>query len=82
MFYIYILHSMASDVYYVGYTNDVARRLDEHNFSERPTYTSKHRPWSLEAVFEVSLDESEAVRMERFIKKQKSRPFTPPQTQR
>jgi putative endonuclease len=75
MYYIYLLYSEASDVYYVGYTSDVDRRLLEHNTSERETYTSKHRPWTLKAVFACGEDEGEAKRIETFIKKQKSRKF-------
>jgi putative endonuclease len=75
VFYIYILYSISSDKYYVGYTNDFRRRLLEHNTSERDTYTSKHRPWLIKAVFECGLVESNAMKTERFIKKQKSRKF-------
>ncbi len=74
MFYIYILYSPSSDKYYVGYSNDYQRRLIEHNTTERITYTSKHRPWFLKAAFEC-LSESEAMKIEKFIKKQKSRKF-------
>ena len=73
MFYIYILFSKSSDVYYVGYSNDVLRRLIEHNTALHLTYTSKHRPWVLKAAFECSHVEAEAIKVERFIKKQKSR---------
>ena len=73
MFYLYILYSSISDKYYVGYTNDYERRLVEHNSSDGLTYTSKHRPWILKAVFICGETEGEAVRLERFIKKQKSR---------
>ena len=45
----------------------------EHNTKPFNTYTSKYRPWVLAAVFECSEDESQAIRIERFIKKQKSR---------
>jgi putative endonuclease len=45
--------------------------LQEHNFSERITYTSKHRPWALKAVF--SCGEVDAMQVENFVKKQKSR---------
>ena len=72
-FYIYILHSLTSDIYYVGYTNDYVRRLDEHNRSELKTFTSKHRPWALKAVFSCGEQEVDAIRMERFIKRQKSK---------
>ena len=73
MFYLYILHSSSSDKYYVGYTNNPERRLHEHNNSEFITYTSKHRPWILKAVFSCGEIEAKALKIERFIKKQKSR---------
>lgn len=73
MYYIYILYAANANKYYVGYTNDYLRRLDEHNTSDRLTFTSKHRPWRLEAVFACGDDEGNAVKLERFIKQQKSR---------
>ena len=73
MFYIYVLYSVSSDIFYVGYTNDPYRRLIEHNTKPFNTYTSKHRPWILKACFECSEIEKEAMNTERFIKKQKSR---------
>ena len=73
MFFIYILYSASSDKYYTGYTNNYQRRTEEHNTSETLTYTSKGRPWILKAVFECSTDESIAMKIEKFIKKQKSR---------
>ncbi|WP_243718110.1 GIY-YIG nuclease family protein [Pedobacter changchengzhani] len=73
MYYLYILYSRSADKYYVGYSNNVERRINEHNFSERTTYTSKHRPWIIVAVYSCGHLESEAVKIERFIKKQKSR---------
>ncbi|MBW7889979.1 MAG: GIY-YIG nuclease family protein [Chitinophagaceae bacterium] len=45
MYFIYILYSVASDIYYVGYTTDINRRLNEHNYQEHfNTFTSNHRP--------------------------------------
>ena len=73
MFYIYILYSAAADKYYIGYTNDYERRLIEHNTKPFNTYTSRHRPWKLVAVFTCSEKEADAIKIERFIKKQKSR---------
>jgi putative endonuclease len=72
-FYIYILYSVSSDIYYVGYTSDFEKRLVEHNTSEENTFTSKHRPWLLEAVYFTGNKEAEAMKIEKFIKKQKSR---------
>ena len=73
MFYIYILKSISSNIYYVGYTSNYQKRLDEHNTTDLNTFTSKHRPWKLEAVFECGIIEKNAINIERFIKKQKSR---------
>ena len=75
MFYIYILESSADGHYYVGYTDDLSRRFEEHNSSDHPTYTSKHRPWKLFVAYEVSPDRGVAMQAEMFIKKQKSRKF-------
>lgn len=73
VFYIYILYSPSSDKYYVGSTENPWRRLWEHNHDPKSTYTSKHRPWILKAMFEAGFARSEAVKVERFIKKQKSK---------
>ncbi|MCB8994752.1 MAG: GIY-YIG nuclease family protein [Bacteroidales bacterium] len=35
MFYIYILYSAKYDKYYVGHTDNVPRRLEEHNLLAR-----------------------------------------------
>ncbi|MGB4204000.1 MAG: GIY-YIG nuclease family protein, partial [Bacteroidales bacterium] len=59
--------------YYVGVTDDFYRRLQEHNTSERNTFTSKYRPWKIAAVFQCADSLSEARKIENFIKKQKSR---------
>ena len=75
LFYLYILQSESTGKYYVGYTTDPWKRLMEHNTAEHNTYTSKHRPWKLVALFKISESENEAIRIERFIKKQKSRTF-------
>ena len=75
MFYIYILYSETSDIHYIGYTDDVKRRLSEHNTSPYNTFTSKHRPWKLKAVFTASEDVGTTMQIERFIKKQKSKSF-------
>ena len=58
----------------MGYSSDFNRRLQQHNDPEvRDTYTSKHIPWVLKAAFECGHSESTALRIEKFLKKQKSR---------
>jgi putative endonuclease len=72
-FYIYILYSESSDIYYVGYSDDFRRRFEQHNNSEKVTFTSKHRPWILKAVYSCGAKQAGAMKIEKFIKKQKSR---------
>ena len=74
-YYVYILYSEKSDKYYVGQTDNVERRLIEHNEQEKVSYTSKHRPWRLCASFFAGNTRGEAMKVEKFIKRQKSRKF-------
>jgi putative endonuclease len=74
MYYVYILKSPATRRYYVGSTEDLNRRLREHN-GELPNLgrsTLAGRPWTL--AFSAGYDSrSRAVAAERFIKSMKSR---------
>jgi len=73
MYYIYFIYSEKSDIFYVGHSDNYLKRFNQHNTSDRNTFTRKHRPWVLKAVFECGNDRNIAVKIERFIKKQKSR---------
>ena len=73
MYYIYFLYSDQSDKYYIGYTEQPEARLYEHNYSDKNSFTSKHRPWKIVALFECGDERSIAMKIEKFIKKQKSR---------
>ena len=75
MFYIYILYSETYDRYYVGQTNNLERRLEEHNTQEKNSYTSKYRPWVLSKSFEVGESLGIARKIENYIKRQKSRVY-------
>ncbi|MBS3737377.1 MAG: GIY-YIG nuclease family protein [Psychroflexus sp.] len=73
MFYIYIIYSKKHDKYYIGSTQNPWKRIDKHNTSVFNTFTSKYRPWELKAVFEAGTQRGEAEKIEKFIKKQKSK---------
>ena len=73
MFYVYILYSRRLDKYYVGSTNDIERRLKDHNRGKTP-YSKTGMPWDL-LVAETYPTREEAVKRERNIKRQKSRRF-------
>jgi putative endonuclease len=75
MFYIYFLHSPSADKFYIGFSADPWKRLDQHNQNSIDSFTGKFADWSLVAVFQASTDRAYAMRCEAFIKKQKSRTF-------
>ena len=76
LFYVYILHSESANKYYVGHTPDPHKRLSEHNaYDNFSKYTAKYKPWKLMAYFPVSVNRGEALKVELFIKKQKSKVF-------
>ena len=73
MFTLYILYSPSIDKYYVGYTNDLTRRLLEHN-RKKGKFTDQGIPWKIVHIEEYEL-KSEVMDREKFIKAQKSRKF-------
>ena len=64
--YVYILYSSSLERYYVGITDDLENRLEQHN-SGKGNYTSKGMPWKLVRQFECE-NRAEAVRLEKKIK--------------
>jgi len=66
MFYVYVLQSLSYNTYYIGSTEDVERRLSEHN-SGKGRYTSGRLPWRLVYQEEYSC-RSEALKRERSLK--------------
>ena len=73
MYIVYILYSHSLDKYYVGYTNDLTRRISEHN-RKKGKFTDQGIPWELVHREDYEL-KTEAMDRERFIKTQKSRKF-------
>jgi putative endonuclease len=71
MFYVYILKSLKNGRLYTGSTNNIERRLHEHNIGQTK-YTSKTGPFEL-VYKEVYNTKLEATRRERFLKTGKGR---------
>ncbi len=46
MWRIYVLRSLKDGIHYVGMTQDIARRLEEHN-TGKSKFTSGHVPWEV-----------------------------------
>ena len=73
MYTLYILYSKSLERYYTGYTNDLTRRLEEHN-RIKGKFTDVGIPWNL--VHKESFStKKEAMAREKFIKSKKSKKF-------
>jgi putative endonuclease len=69
----YILHSLSDGRYYVGQSNRLAGRLEEHNRG-RVRSTKTGIPWELKYSIRFS-SRAEALAWERMVKARKSRAF-------
>ena len=72
-YFVYILYSQKLDKYYVGTTNDIARRVYEHNIGHSK-FTRRGVPWELKLKMEFD-SKKEADQEERRIKGRKSRRY-------
>jgi predicted GIY-YIG superfamily endonuclease len=67
VWYVYLLESEAvKGQRYIGVTNDLERRLAEHN-AGKSAHTSKFRPWRIVTHVAFS-DENKAALFERYLK--------------
>ena len=66
MWYVYVLKSKKDGKNYVGSTNDLKRRLKEHNNGEVES-TKYRQPLEL-IYYEAGLDESKARKREKYFK--------------
>ena len=72
-YYVYIIESLVNSSLYIGYTSDLERRINEHN-EGKSKFTSKKVPWKIVYTEEFN-NKSDALKRERFLKKQKNRYF-------
>lgn len=72
-FYVYVLESLMDKKRYIGYTNNLKRRLEEHK--KGLSFSTKHRlPFKL-IYFEGCLNEEDARRREGYLKITQGRRF-------
>jgi putative endonuclease len=69
------LYSNVADKYYVGHTNDIERRLTEHNdpIGNNGKFCIKNRPWKLVYSESGFNDRASAMKREKQIKSWKNR---------
>lgn len=66
MFYVYVLKNSENDNFYTGCTEDLRKRLMEHN-NGKVTTTRKFRNWKV-VYYEASLDIVDAFAREKYLK--------------
>ncbi len=66
MFYVYILKSKKDGKLYIGYTNDLKRRVEEHN-SGKNISTKSRRPFEL-VYYEAYKSDDDAKHREDMLK--------------
>ena len=66
MWFVYVLKSMNHPFYYVGHTNEVERRLDQHNLGLNQS-TKHYAPFVLETYIAVKTKEK-ALELEKYFK--------------
>jgi putative endonuclease len=73
MFFTYILESQKDGSFYIGHTDDLEKRLMQHNLG-LSKYTRRKRPWKVVYSEEYETRE-DARKREGFLKKQRNRDF-------
>ena len=71
MYYVYILQSESTGELYKGSTEDLKRRLEQHN-TGHSRFTKSNGPWKL-VYYEAFLNKGDARREELFLKSGKGR---------
>ena len=75
MYYVYILKSqIRPDKFYIGITNNLQRRLEEHRFPKESNYRRLYAPWQLE-TYTVFKNENLAEEFESYLKSHSGRAF-------
>jgi len=65
-YFVYILHSKKDHKFYIGYTNNLHRRIEEHKNGEVES-TKYRRPLKL-IFYEAFLNQKDAIRREDYFK--------------
>ena len=73
IFYTYVLISEHDKKFYVGFTKDLERRMDEHN-AGLVTSTKQRRPLKL-AYYEACMNQNDALKREKYFKSGYGRRF-------
>ena len=71
MYFVYVLRSDFDNKFYIGFTNNVKRRLSDHN-SGKVLSTSLRKPFKL-FYYEAHLSKTDVLRREQYFKTSKGK---------
>lgn len=66
-FYMYVLQSKVNGRFYIGYTDNIKKRLEKHNNGE-VYWTSRYKPWEV-IYFEGYRSKLDAMKREKKLKR-------------
>lgn len=66
MYYVYVLQSLKDKEFYTGFTENLKRRIEEHNNKEEPS-TKPRAPFIL-IYYEGCLSKKDAIAREKYLK--------------
>ena len=66
MYYTYVIESQKSKYWYTGSTDDLRKRLNQHN-TGKSTWTKKGVPWKL-IYYEACANREDATTREKYLK--------------
>lgn len=67
MWYVYVIKSLKNNTIYVGYTENLKKRIVDHNSGNGGDYTSRNRPYKL-IFYEAFSNKTDAIKDEKFFK--------------
>ncbi|NCC74360.1 MAG: GIY-YIG nuclease family protein [Sphingobacteriia bacterium] len=65
-YYVYVLSSLLDESWYIGYSQNLDKRLTEHNSGKTVT-TNRKKPWRI-IYYEVSYNKEDAISREKYLK--------------
>ena len=71
MYYTYVMKSIKNDNLYFGYTNDLKKRISQHNKGTEKS-TAPYIPWEL-IYYEACINKADAQRREKYFKTSQGR---------
>jgi len=69
MHYVYLIKSQKKNIFYIGCTGDLRKRLNEHN-KDKSEYTKNKGPWEVR-YYEAFFSKDDAFQREKQLKRHK-----------